>query len=173
MFFFSLLLFSIWLSLFRYEDNQNIYSFIYPTYLLWFCFVVGMRRDRYIYLPPWTYPLFGARVHYMVQIQHHIQLNKIRILFNSPSLYTNIYTYTTVYQCILCIYRAVAYLHLPLKPGCHTIYKRIQARTCSTVYAVPHSQAPERGHAMPGKARKSADTGRSSTRLIWYKSHHL
>ena len=70
MFFFSLLLFSIWLSLSRYEDNQNIYSFIYPTYLLWFCFVVGMRRYRYIYLPPWTYPLFGARVYHMVQISH-------------------------------------------------------------------------------------------------------
>ena len=62
--------FSIWLSLFQYEYNQNIYSFIYPTYLLWFCFVVDVRWYRYIYLPPWTYPLFGARVYHMVQISH-------------------------------------------------------------------------------------------------------
>ena len=154
MFFFSLLLFSIWLSLFRYEDNQNIYSFIYPTYLLWFCFVVGVRRDRYIYLPPWTYPLFGARVHYMVQIQHHIQLNKIRILFNSPSLYTNLYTYTTVYYCILCIYRAAAYLHLPLKPDYYTMHKRIQARIRPLYTPVPPHKRRSADALCPAKPRK-------------------
>lgn len=138
----------IYSPLFQYEDNQNIYSFIYPTYLLWFSFVVGMRRYsifihafflwihvsfcvrryRYIYLPPWTYPLFGARVHYMVQIQHHIQLNKIRILFNSLPFYMHIYPYTYAYHCIPCIHSTAYHLHLPLKPDYHTMHKRIQAR---------------------------------------------
>ena len=156
MFFFSLLLFSIWLSLSRYEDNQNIYSFIYPTYLLdsvsllvwggigisihvfslWFYVLFCVRRYRYIYLPPWTYPLFGARVYHMVQIPHHSQLNKIRILFNSPSLYTHIYPYTTVYHCISCIYITVYHLHLPLRQDYHAMHKRIQARICTTVYTV-------------------------------------
>lgn len=173
MFFFSLLLFSIWLSLFRYEDNQNIYSFIYPTYLVWFCFVVGMRRYRYIYLPPWTTPLFGARVAIWYKYHTVPQLNKIRILFNSPSLYTNTYTYTTVYHCIPCIHNTAYPIHLPLRPDYHTMHKRIQARIHRTAYTRTHSQAPENGRTMPGKARKSADTGRSSTRLIWYISPSL
>ena len=109
----------------------------------------------------------------MVQILHDSQLNKIRILFNSSSLYTSIYTYTTAYHCIPCIHSTVYHLHLPLKPDYHTMHKRIQARICSTVYAAPHSQAPERGCTMPGKARKNADIGRSSTRLIWYKPQFL
>ena len=169
MFFFSLLLFSIWLSLFRYEDNQNIYSFIYPSYLLWFCFVVGMGRYRYIYLPPPKRPPFGARVDHMVQIPHDSQLNKIRILFNSPSLYTNTYTYISVYHCIPCIHSSAYQLHLSLKPDCYTIYKRAYA----PLYTPCHSQAPEHGRDMPGKTRKSADTGRHSTRYIWYKIHHF
>ena len=112
---------------------------------------------------------------YTIWYKYHTvpQLNKIRILFNSPSLYTHIYPYTTAYHCISCIHSAAYPIHLPLKSDYHTIYKRVQARTCSTVYVVPHSQAQERGRTMPGKARKSADMGRSSTRLIWYKPQFL
>ena len=109
----------------------------------------------------------------MIQIPHHIQLNKIRILFNSLPLHTHIYPYTSVYRCIPCIHSTVYHLHLPLKLDYHTMHKRIQACIRTTAYASTHSQAPDHGRAMPGKARKSADTGRSSTRLIWYKPHHL
>ena len=76
------------------------------------------------------------------------QLNKIRILFNSQSLYTSIYTYTTAYHCILCLYITVYHLHLPLQPDYHTMHKRIQARTSAyTIHCIcrAHSQAPERG----------------------------
>ena len=143
------------------------------VFSLWFYVLFCVRIYRYIYLPPWTYPLFGARVDHMVQIPHDSQLNKIRILFNSPSLYTHIYPYTTAHHCIPCIHRTAYPLHLPLKPGYHTMHKRIQARIRTTAYTVPHSQAPDHGRAVPGKARKSADTGRSSTRLIWYKPQFL
>ena len=166
MFFFSLLLFSIWLSLFQYEYNQNIYSFIYPTYLLWFCFVVDVRWYRYIYLPPWTYPLFGARVDIWYKYHTVPQLNKIRILFNSPSLYTSIYTYTTAYHCIPCIHITVYPLHLLLKPDYHTMHKRAYAPLYTPV--PPHKRRSTDASCKE-KPRKSADTGRSSTRLIWYK----
>ena len=113
-----------------------------------------MGRYRYIYLPPPKPPLFGSRIDHMVQIPHDFQLNKIRILFNSLLLYMHIYTYTYAYQCISCIHGTESHLHLSLKPDCYTIYKRIQARIRSTVYAAPHSQAPERELDMPGKAPK-------------------
>ena len=132
-----------------------------------------MRRYRYIYLPPWTTPLFGARVAIWYKYHTVHQLNKIRILFNSQSLYTHIYPYTTVYHCISCIYKAAYPLHLPLRPDYHTVHKRIQARIRPTVYTSTHSQVPEHGRTMQGKARKSADTGRSFTRYIWYISPSL
>ena len=76
---------------------------------------------------------------YTIWYKYHTvpQLNKIRILFNSPSLYTHIYPYTSVYHCIPCIHSTVYHLHLPLKPDYHTIYKRVQARIRTTVYAAP------------------------------------
>ena len=40
------------------------------VFSLWFYVLFCVRRYRYIYLPPWTYPLFGARVDHMVQISH-------------------------------------------------------------------------------------------------------
>ena len=53
----------IYSPLFRYKDNQNIYSFIYPTYLVWFCFVVDMRRYS-IFIHAfflWIHVSFGVR----------------------------------------------------------------------------------------------------------------
>ena len=93
---------------------------------------------------------------YTIWYQYHTipQLNKIRILFNSPSLYTHIYPYTTVYHCIPCIHITVYPRHLPLKPDYHTIHKRVQARIHRTAYTSTHSQAPERGRTMQGKAQK-------------------
>ena len=138
----------------------------------------GIGISTYLPEPP---PYLGQG--YTIWYKYHTvhQLNKIRILFNSPSLYTHIYPYTTVYQCISCIYKAAYPLHLPLRPDYHTIYKRIQARIRSTVYARcihqhPLTSAGARTHyarSCPAKPRQSADTGRSSTRLIWYKIHHL
>ena len=127
-----------------------------PLFSLWFYVLFCVRRDRYIYLPPWTSPLFGARVHYMIQIPHDSQLNKIRILFNSLSLYTHIYTYTTVYHCISCIYSTAYPLHLPLRPDYHTMRKRIQARICSTVYtSCIHQHTLTSAGAQTHYARKS------------------
>ena len=40
------------------------------VFSLWFYVLFCVRIDRYIYLPPWTTPLFGARVYHMVQISH-------------------------------------------------------------------------------------------------------
>ena len=173
MFFFSLLLFSIWLSLFRYEDNQNIYSFIYPTYLLDSVSLLvwgGIGISTFLPEPP---PYLGQGYTIWYKYRTIPQLNKIRILFNSLPFHTHIYTYTTVYHCIPCIHRTAYPLHLPLKPDYHTMHKRIQARICPTAYTSTHSQAPEHGRTMQGKARKSADIGRSSTRYIWYISPSL
>ena len=112
----------------------------------------------------------------MVQIPHDSQLNKIRILFNSLSLYTHIYPYTTAYHCISCIHSTAYHIHLPLKPDYHTMHKRVQAHTSAHMLLCIHQyhltsgdHGCDQAEIMQGKARKSADTGRSSTRLIWYK----
>ena len=129
-----------------------------------------MRRYRYIYLPPQKPPYLGQG--YTIWYKYHTvpQLNKIRILFNSPSFYTHIYPYTTAYHCISCIYKAVYPIHLPLRPDYHAMHKRIQARIRSTVYAVYTHKRRSTDEPCKAKPRKSADTGRSSTRLIWYKT---
>ena len=89
----------------------------------------------------------------MVQISPVPQLNKIRILFNSPSLYTHIYPYTTVYHCIPCIHSTAYPLHLPLKPDYHTMHKRIQAHTSAhTLHRIRPLYTPA-----PTHKRRSAD----------------
>ena len=125
------------------------------VFSLWFYVLFCVRRYRYIYLSTWTYPLFGARVYHMVQIPHDSQLNKIRILFNSQSLYTSIYTYTTAYHCILCIHSTVYHLHLPLKPDYHTIYKRAYAPLyMPAAYTSTHSQAQDHGRRYARQCQK-------------------
>ena len=111
----------------------------------------GIGISTFLPEPP---PYLGQG--YTIWYKYHTvpQLNKIRILFNSQSLYTHIYTYTTAYHCILCIHSTAYPLHLPLKPDYHTMHKRIQARIHRTAYTRTHSQAPENGRTMPGKARK-------------------
>ena len=113
------------------------------------------------YLPEPT-PYLGQG--YTIWYKYHTvsQLNKIRILFNSPSLYTHIYPYTSVYHCIPCIHRTAYPIHLPLRPDHHTMHKRVQAHTSAHTHHCIHraySQAPERGRAMPGKARKKCGYG--------------
>ena len=124
------------------------------------------------YLPEPT-PYLGQGYTIWYKYRTIPRLNKIRILFNSTSLYTNIYTYTTVYHCIPCIHSTAYPIHLPLKPDYHTMHKRIQARIHRTAYAAPTHKRRSTDGDMPDHARKSADTGRSSTRLIWYISPSL
>ena len=136
-----------------------------------YCFAWGgIGISTYPPEPP-PYLGQGYTIWYKYRTVH--QLNKIRILFNSLSFYTIIYTYTTAYHCILCIHSTVYPLHLPLKPDYHTRYKRIQARICTTVYTSTNSQAQEHRRTMQGKARKSVDIGLSYTRYIWYISPSL
>ena len=115
------------------------------------------------YLPEPT-PYLGQG--YTIWYKYHTvsQLNKIRILFNSPSLYTHIYPYTSVYHCIPCIHSTVYPLHLPLRPDHHTMHKRIQARIRTSVYAAPthkRRSADAPCQAKPEKVRIWGDPLRS------------
>ena len=118
------------------------------------------------YLPEPT-PYLGQG--YTIWYKYHTvpQLNKIRILFNSPSFYTNIYTYTTVYHCIPCIHSAAYQLHLLLRPDYHTMHKRTQARIRPMYTPVHTHKRRSTDELCPEKPEKSADIGEPSTRHIW------
>lgn len=141
---FLLPLFSV---LFDVRIDKYIHSPLFP-FDSNYCFMWGgIGISTFLPEPP---PYLGQG--YTIWYKYHTtpQLNKIRILFNSLHLYTHIYTYTTVYHCIPCIYITVYPIHLLLKPDYHTIYKSIQARICTFVYASTNSQDPDHGWAMQG-----------------------
>ena len=52
------------------------------------------------------------------------------------------------------VYHAYAALHTTASTTQARLLYHIQARIRSTVYAAPHTQAPEHGRAMPDKASK-------------------